>query len=78
MKTPIVYLIGAGPGDPWLITVRGIRCLRQADVVIYDHLVNERLLRQARPDAEQIDVGPAAPEPLEQEAILLPDRGEGA
>ena len=69
MKTPIVYLIGAGPGDPWLITVRGIRCLRQADVVIYDHLVNERLLRQAPPGAEQIDVGPAAPEPLEQEAI---------
>jgi len=69
MKKPIVYLIGAGPGDPWLITVRGIRCLRQADVVIYDHLVHERLLRQARPGAEQIDVGPAAPEPLEQEAI---------
>jgi uroporphyrinogen III methyltransferase / synthase len=69
MKTPIVYIIGAGPGDPWLITVRGIRCLRQADVVIYDHLVHERLLRQARPGAERIDVGPAAPEPLEQEAI---------
>jgi uroporphyrinogen III methyltransferase/synthase len=69
MKKPIVYLIGAGPGDPWLITVRGIRCLRQADVVIYDHLVHERLLRQARPAAERIDVGPAAPEPLEQEAI---------
>ena len=69
MKTPIVYLIGAGPGDPWLITVRGLRCLRQADVVIYDHLVHERLLRQARPGAERIDVGPAAPEPLEQEAI---------
>jgi uroporphyrinogen III methyltransferase/synthase len=49
--------------------VRGIRCLRQADVVIYDHLVHERLLRQARPTAERIDVGPAAPEPLEQEAI---------
>jgi len=69
MKTPIVYLIGAGPGDPWLITVRGLRCLGQADVVIYDHLVHERLLRQAPPGAERIDVGPAAPEPLEQEAI---------
>jgi uroporphyrinogen III methyltransferase / synthase len=69
MKTPIVYIIGAGPGDPWLITVRGLRCLGQADVVIYDHLVHERLLRQARPEAERIDVGPAAPEPLEQEAI---------
>jgi uroporphyrinogen III methyltransferase / synthase len=69
MKTPIVYLIGAGPGDPWLISVRGLRCLDQADVVIYDHLVHERLLRHARPEAERIDVGPAAPEPLEQEAI---------
>ncbi len=69
MKTPIVYLIGAGPGDPWLITVRGLRCLNLADVVIYDHLVHERLLRQVRPEVEKIDVGPAAPEPLEQEAI---------
>jgi uroporphyrinogen III methyltransferase/synthase len=69
MKTPTVYLIGAGPGDPWLITVRGLRCLGQADVVIYDHLVHERLLRHARPGVEKIDVGPAAPEPLEQEAI---------
>ncbi|HEX7485649.1 MAG TPA: uroporphyrinogen-III C-methyltransferase [Vicinamibacterales bacterium] len=69
MKTPIVYLIGAGPGDPWLISVRGLRCLDQADVVIYDHLVHERLLRHARPEAERIDVGPAAPEALEQEAI---------
>lgn len=69
MKSPIVYLIGAGPGDPWLITVRGLRCLNLADVVIYDHLVHERLLRQVRPEVEKIDVGPAAPEPLEQEAI---------
>jgi uroporphyrinogen III methyltransferase/synthase len=38
-------------------------------VVIYDHLVHERLLRQVRPEVERIDVGPAAPEPLEQEAI---------
>jgi uroporphyrinogen III methyltransferase / synthase len=69
MKTPIVYLIGAGPGDPWLISVRGLRCLNQADVVIYDHLVHARLLRQVRADVEKIDVGPAAPEALEQEAI---------
>jgi uroporphyrinogen III methyltransferase/synthase len=69
MKTPIVYLIGAGPGDPWLVTVRGLRALHKADVVIYDHMVHPRLLRQARPDAERIDVGPAAPESLEQEAI---------
>jgi uroporphyrinogen III methyltransferase/synthase len=69
MKQPIVYLIGAGPGDPWLMSVRGIRCLAAADVVLYDHLVNLRVLRHARPDAECIDVGPASPKPLEQEAI---------
>src|SRR6186997_3541557 len=64
-----VYLIGAGPGDPGLITVRGLQCLATADVVLYDHLVHARLLRHARPDAEKIDVGIAAPQPLEQEAI---------
>ncbi len=65
----IVYLIGAGPGDPGLITVRGLQYLAAADVVLHDHLVPARLLRSARPDAEQIDVGTAAPQPLEQEAI---------
>jgi uroporphyrinogen III methyltransferase/synthase len=65
----VVYLIGAGPGDPGLITVRGMQCLGEADVVLYDHLVHPRLLRYARPDAEKIDVGVAAPQPLEQEAI---------
>ena len=64
-----VYLIGAGPGDPGLITVRGLQCLASADVVLYDHLVHPRLLRHARADAEKIDVGVAAPQPLEQEAI---------
>src|SRR6266446_1834509 len=66
---PIVYLIGTGPGDPGLITVRGLRALTDADVVIYDHLVHPRLLRYARLDAEKIDVGSAAPQPLDQEAI---------
>ena len=65
----VVYLIGAGPGDPGLITVRGMQCLGEADVVLYDHLVHPRLLRYARADAEKIDVGVAAPQPLEQEAI---------
>jgi uroporphyrinogen III methyltransferase/synthase len=65
----IVYLIGAGPGDPGLMTVRGQQYLESADVVLYDHLVPARLLRSARPDAEKIDVGVAAPQPLEQEAI---------
>ena len=65
----IVYLIGAGPGDPGLLTVRGLQCLQSADVVLYDHLVPARLLHWAPPDAEKIDVGVAAPQPLEQEAI---------
>ncbi len=69
MAEPIVYLIGAGPGNPELITVRGLQCLADADVVLYDHLVHPRLLRAARPTAEKIDVGMPAPLPLEQEAI---------
>src|SRR5581483_12032960 len=51
------------------MTVRGQQCLEAADVVLYDHLVPARLLRYARADAEKIDLGTAAPQPLEQEAI---------
>ena len=69
MTHATVYLIGAGPGDPGLITVRGLKCLEAANVVLFDHLVHPRLLRHARPDAERIDVGGASPRPLEQEAI---------
>ncbi|MGE3277392.1 MAG: uroporphyrinogen-III C-methyltransferase [Vicinamibacterales bacterium] len=64
-----VYLIGAGPGAPDLISARGLRCLQAADVVIYDHLVHPRLLHQAPAHAERIDVGRAAPERHDQEAI---------
>jgi uroporphyrinogen III methyltransferase/synthase len=52
-----VYLIGAGPGDPGLITVKGLECVKKADVIIYDYLANERLLEQRRPDAELVYVG---------------------
>lgn len=52
-----VYLIGAGPGDPGLITVKGLECVKKADVIIYDYLANERLLEQRRQDAELIYVG---------------------
>lgn len=66
-----VFIVGAGPGDPGLISVRGLRCIKAADVVVYDHLVHPRLLWSARADAERIDVGAAAPRPLEQDAISL-------
>lgn len=52
-----VYLVGAGPGDPGLITVKGLDLLRRADVVAYDRLIPHELLNEIRPDAERIDVG---------------------
>ena len=52
-----VYLIGAGPGDPGLITVKGMECIRKADVIIYDYLANVSLLQYASKDAELIYVG---------------------
>ena len=69
MLRRIVYLIGAGPGAPDLISARGLRCLQASDVVIYDHLVHPRLLHHAPRHAERIDVGSAAPERMNQEAI---------
>lgn len=69
MIRPSVFLVGTGPGDPDLITVRGLKCLEDADVVIHDDLVSPRLLRHARIGAELINVGTAAPQPMAQEAI---------
>ena len=57
MKRGNVYLVGAGPGDPGLISVKGLDCLKRADVVVYDHLIDDSLLDSARPEAEKIDVG---------------------
>ena len=71
MKPGYVYLIGAGPGDPSLISVRGLRYLSTVDVVVYDRLVHHRLLQSVRADAERFDVGAAAPRPMEQDAIAL-------
>ena len=59
-KTGIVYLLGAGPGDPGLLTVRARDVLSRADVVVYDRLANPRLLELAHPDAELIYVGKEA------------------
>ena len=52
-----VYLIGAGPGDPGLLTLKGKEILERADVVVYDYLASDSLLTHARPDAECIYVG---------------------
>ena len=56
-KTPKLTVVGAGPGDVDLITVKAIKVLKAADVVLYDALVNEELLNYINPDAEKVFVG---------------------
>jgi uroporphyrinogen III methyltransferase/synthase len=58
-----VYLVGAGPGDPGLLTRRGERCLAQADVVVHDYLVGPRLLESVRPGAEVVALGQSHDDP---------------
>jgi len=60
MNTGKVYLVGAGPGDPGLITVRGMACLRRAEVLVYDRLVNDQLVSEAPESAERVYVGKQA------------------
>src|SRR5262249_37099689 len=65
-----VYIVGAGPGNPDYITVRGLTCLREADVVMHDRLIDLHLLEEARHDAEIIYAGKeAGDEDLQQEYI---------
>lgn len=56
----VCYLVGAGPGDPGLLTLKGKACIEQADVLVYDYLCNPELLRHARPGTERIYVGKKA------------------
>ncbi len=72
-RTGKVYLVGAGPGDPGLLTIKGLECLRSADLVLFDGLVNPLLLRFARGDAErthrQVAAGGSSQEAINQRLI---------
>jgi uroporphyrinogen III methyltransferase/synthase len=72
-----VYLVGGGPGDPGLLTVRGAEVLARADVVVHDRLADHRLLELAGPDAKRIDVGKSPGGPVAQDGInaLLIEEG---
>ena len=73
-----VYLVGAGPGDPGLLTVRGAEVLRVADVVVHDRLADARLLDLAPAEARRVDVGKAPGGPVQQDEInlLLVEEGQ--
>jgi uroporphyrin-III C-methyltransferase/precorrin-2 dehydrogenase/sirohydrochlorin ferrochelatase/uroporphyrin-III C-methyltransferase len=70
MLKPQVYLVGAGPGDPDLLTVKAVKVLGTADVVVYDRLIGEGILDLAPPRARRVYVGKAAGRPsMRQDAI---------
>jgi len=75
----LIYLIGSGPGDPGLFTLKGLRCLQEAGAVVYDRLAPESLLKYVKPGAELIYVGkkPEDNQAMKQEEIntLLVDLG---
>lgn len=78
MSKGYVYLVGAGPGDPKLITIKGSECIAKADVLVYDRLASRRLLTLARSDCELIYVGKSPDRhTLKQEEInqVLVDKG---
>lgn len=78
MTKGYVYLVGAGPGDPKLITIKGSECIAKAEVLVYDRLASRRLLTLARPECELIYVGKSPDRhTLRQEEInqLLVDKG---
>jgi uroporphyrinogen III methyltransferase / synthase len=72
----VIYIVGAGPGDPGLLTVRGLFCIRNADVIVHDPQIPKAILRHARDGAELIDVGHASTEGTAQAAVsyLLIDK----
>src|SRR5690242_17971789 len=79
MKTGKVYLVGAGPGDPELITSKARRLLQEADSILFDHLASSELLDLAPPSAERLYVGKKKSEHAhsqEEICALLIDRGK--
>ena len=69
-RISVVYLVGAGPGDPGLVTVRALELVASADLILYDRLIPDGLLRGAKPDAELVYVGKRPGEPtIEQPEI---------
>ena len=74
----MIYLVGSGPGDPDLFTVKGVKCMREADAVVYDRLAPQALLAHARPEAELHYVGKKPKEtsmPQEEINTLLVELG---
>lgn len=80
-KTPDLYLVGAGPGDPGLISVKGMRLVEECDILIYDNLVSGLIVERAPEKCEKIYVGKSGSEhTLEQDEInrLLVEKGRGS
>ena len=70
MNKPKLYLVGAGPGDEELITLKGVKVLKEANVVLYDALVNEKLLDYCLPETKLVYVGKRAGQHYEQQQSI--------